>query len=547
MKNRKRVVIVAIMLILLQISLFSGNVIAEVIERSKDGISWSYDSETGKLTFSGSGEIGYWMKDNNRKENVTTIEIQDGVTSIGFSAFGECTGLTSIEIPNSVTSIGDFAFHDCTGLTSIEIPNSVTSIGDYAFDNCKGLTSIEIPNSVTSIGNYAFEDCTGLTSIEIPNSVTSIGNSAFEGCTGLTSIDVSDGNQNYCSENGVLYNKDKTVLVRYPIGKTDITYEIPASVTSIGYSAFKDCTGLTSIEIPASVTSIGYSAFKDCTGLTSIVIPNSVTSIGNSAFGGCERLTIYCNSNSTAQKYAQEKNIPCVTDDTPPILQLTQEGTYIKITATDNEGGVGLAKIPYSLDGKNWQTNNSIAVETSGEYEVFVKDKLVNVATRKINIDLDKPIINKIDTDGKKIIINARDEISGLAEKAYSLDGENWQASNTIEVAEAGTYRVFVKDAMGNIETGNVTVTEEQNNESGDGNNTSNPSGNQSDNTNENNTDGSNGNGSETNTNTPKEIGDTTTNKKFGQYGNTKRILLIISVLSVIGLISKKKMQKYRM
>ncbi|MDG1242989.1 MAG: leucine-rich repeat domain-containing protein, partial [Opitutae bacterium] len=85
------------------------------------------------------------------------------VTSIGGSAFYNCTGLTSVIIPGSVTSIGSSAFRACTGLTSVTIGNSVTSIGDYAFYNCSSLTSVTIPNSVTSIGEYAFSDCTGLT------------------------------------------------------------------------------------------------------------------------------------------------------------------------------------------------------------------------------------------------------------------------------------------------------------------------------------------------------------------------------------------------
>lgn len=102
------------------------------------------------------------------------------VTSIGFAAFSDCSGLTSIEIPNSVTSIGYAAFQDCTGLTSIAIPNSVTSIGAHAFNGCTGLMSIDIPNSVTSIGAYSFSSCTGLTSIAIPNSVTSIGYGVFQ-------------------------------------------------------------------------------------------------------------------------------------------------------------------------------------------------------------------------------------------------------------------------------------------------------------------------------------------------------------------------------
>ena len=220
------------------------------------------------------------------------------VTSIGGDAFRDCTGLTSITIPNSVTSIGGEAFRGCTGLTSITIPNSVTSIGTWAFNGCTGLTSITIGNSVTRIGVGAFEGCNGLTSITIPNSVTSISNWAFDRCTGLTSINVASENNYYSSNNGVLFNKKKTELIRYPQGKSQTSYTIPNSVTSIGYGAFSGCTGLTSITIPDSVTSIGSNAFEYCTGLTSITIPDSVTSIEQRAFWGCSGLTSITIPNS---------------------------------------------------------------------------------------------------------------------------------------------------------------------------------------------------------------------------------------------------------
>ena len=176
-------------------------------------------------------------------------------------------------------------------IKTVEIQNEVTSIGNYAFENCKSLTSIEISSNVTIIGDDAFAYCTNLTSIEIPSSVTSVGYYAFSECTSLNSINVDKSNQKYSSEDGILFDKDKKELIRYPTGKKEKEYNIPSSVTRIEWAAFSGCTSLTSIEIPSSVTSIGFAAFGSCTNLTRIEIPSSVTRIGSSAFHSCTSLT----------------------------------------------------------------------------------------------------------------------------------------------------------------------------------------------------------------------------------------------------------------
>ena len=235
-----------------------------------DNLTWSFDASTGKLAISGTGEMQnytYYAPWAEFQSVIQTVEISGGVTSIGDSAFYYCYSLTSIEIPSSVTNIGDSAFAGCSNLTSIEIPSRVASIGYNAFSGCSSLTSIEIPSGVTSIGNYAFSNCHG-----------------------LTSITVEDGNTFYASENGVLFNKDKTNLICYPAGKTEMEYSIPLSVTRIGDMAFSWCNSLTSIEIPSGVTSIGHYAFSNCHSLTSIEIPLSVTNIGFNVFSSCENL-----------------------------------------------------------------------------------------------------------------------------------------------------------------------------------------------------------------------------------------------------------------
>ena len=319
--------------------------------------------------------IAWYMFENCT--SLMSVTIPNSVTSIGRWAFRNCTNLTSISLSDSVTEIGDSAFNGCkkldyvyysgsesqwnaisidsdnapltsankrynickyavtggnitfdkatgeitdcdTSVTAANIPSkidgvAVTSIKWFAFYNCTNLTSVTIQSGVTSIDMEAFYKCENLTSVTIPNSVTSINSSAFSGCTSLKSINVANTNTAYCSVNGVLFNKDKIELIIYPEGKTEASYTIPNSVTSIGDRAFRSCTNLKSVAIPDSVKSIGRWAFYecanltnitmmngvisigertfcDCTSLTNISIPNSVTSIGDCAFSGCANL-----------------------------------------------------------------------------------------------------------------------------------------------------------------------------------------------------------------------------------------------------------------
>ena len=211
------------------------------------------------------------------RDKIHSVSIKDKVTSICEVAFVGCSNLTSVTIPNSVQAIGRYAFYDCKDLTSVIIPTSVKSIDDSAFKNCSGLISIIIPESIHIIDIQVFNNCSNLTSVTIPNSIQSIENAAFSGCKRLTSVfipssiskiadnafincptsfEVDSGNTFYSSDaEGVLYNKDKTVLQKYPEGKTNETFKIPKSVVSIGNSAFIYCN-LTSLIIPNSIVLI---------------------------------------------------------------------------------------------------------------------------------------------------------------------------------------------------------------------------------------------------------------------------------------------------
>lgn len=168
----------------------------------------------------------------------------------------------------------------------------VVKIDEYAFQFCENLTSIEIPDSVYIIGSNAFECCYSLEKIIIPKSVTSIGNMAFSFCHSLTNILVDSNNASFSNdENGVLFNKNKTVLIQYPIGILNTTYIIPNSVATVGSYAFSCCSYIEKITIPSNVITISDHAFAACNYLESLELSNGVTTIGNYAFSSCEALT----------------------------------------------------------------------------------------------------------------------------------------------------------------------------------------------------------------------------------------------------------------
>ena len=221
-----------------------------------ENVTYSFNSSTGTLTVSGTGEMTDFNADNR-------------------SPFQNNIQITTLIVQNGVTSIGDMAFWSCRNLSSITMAASVKTIGDGAFYGCNALVSYTPGSGVTTLRNRAFCNCTGLSEVTIKT--------AFSGCP-LTSITVTADNTVYDSrENCNAIIRTATNELIKGCGNTII----PDTVTGISDSAFHGCTDLTNITIPASVTTIGETAFGTCISLTSIHIPGGVNSIGERAFDSC--------------------------------------------------------------------------------------------------------------------------------------------------------------------------------------------------------------------------------------------------------------------
>ena len=234
-------------------------------------------------------------------KSLTNLTLSSKVSSIGISAFYYCDNLkdvryyiyddlatyiqnghpdfyvggikyywndqeiTTLEIPTSVTSIGNNAFYGCSGLTTLNLPSNVTSIGDRAFGGCSNLTSVDLPSSITKMGDFVFFYCEKLSNVNLPSDITTISTGAFGGCSSLQNIN------------------------------------LPSGVTTIGDNAFSDCSNLTNVTLPSALASIGDYAFRGCSNLTNVILPSAFTAIGNVAFSGCSNLAnVTLSSNITS-------------------------------------------------------------------------------------------------------------------------------------------------------------------------------------------------------------------------------------------------------
>ena len=277
---------------------------------------------------------GYTFRENS---SLVSVSIPDSVTTIDDYTFYKCRNLSSITIPKDVATIGNYSFYFCDSLTSIEFPEGLTSIGEYAFYGCDSLTSVEFPDSLMSIGEDAFYACDNLISVTIPTSLTNIGDFTFSNCQKLTDINVSEDNTAYSSLDGVLFNKDKSELIVYPKGKTDASYTIPDTVTTVSSTVF-DNPQLTSIRFGSGITSVPFLFSGYLSNLKEIILPTELTSINNYAF-------YYCNLSDVYYEGTEEQ--------------------WSKVTVETGNSGLDNARIHYNVDIENWEEHYGEPVVTT--------------------------------------------------------------------------------------------------------------------------------------------------------------------------------------
>ena len=171
-----------------------------------------------------------------------------------------------------------------------DIPQGVETIGCNAFVYCKDLVEVSIPDSVWEIGDQAFSGCGNLESVSVPASVICIGVDCFKDCDRLKAVHVDAENKVYASQDGVLFDKDFTVLLRYPAGKSGAHYDVPEGIVQVGWGAFEGSQALESVHIPSSVLLITDDAFCGCKALETVGFEEGLVTIADFAFMGCGSL-----------------------------------------------------------------------------------------------------------------------------------------------------------------------------------------------------------------------------------------------------------------
>ena len=305
-------------------------------------------------------------------------------------------GKTSVKVPDGVQTIGDSSFSGCKNLKSVSLPDSLKTIGSGAFQECESLTSVNIPEHVTEIGWDAFMYCRSLKTITIPASVESLRDVDFMRCTSLESINVDSANKNLVSVNGVLFNKDKTVLIQCPAKKTSVT--IPATVRAFSYYAFGDCADIKTLNIPASVEDIGN--LMNCKSLESITVDSNnknYSSVSGILYNKKKTELIICPRNKSGKVVIPDTveeiqwhafgNCKKITDvKLPASLKRVEYGAFNDCTAMKiDKMPNNLTSVAYKAFGNCTNLKSADMPKTLNYLDPFAFDGCTNLTA--INID----------------------------------------------------------------------------------------------------------------------------------------------------------------
>ena len=327
----------------------------EIIQKGRCGTFLEYEIKDGVLTITGTGRM-YDSPTFSGRDQITSVVISEGVTSIGTNAFQNCEKLTEVSLPSTVYELGSYSFSNCKSLTSVQLPDEITEIPECAFSNCTSLKEIGLPAALRIIGTEAFRNCNELSSVQFPETLETIGYSAFYSCNKLTSaelpeglisvgtsafydtglsgtvtipasvqdlgvgcfggntkiaaFEVADGNTEYKSAEGIIYSADGKTLILVPYGIAGTTFTVPETAVNIADRAFSGCSSLTEVIVPETVQSINTNAFATSGEKVTFTIKSTdCTFDGTAGSLDNSRLTLCGHDGSTTEELASKSGI----------------------------------------------------------------------------------------------------------------------------------------------------------------------------------------------------------------------------------------------
>ena len=300
-----------------------------------DELTYTFDSTTGTLTITGSGDMTDFDDDNVSpfagNENIKNIVIDEGVTSVGDNAFTDCTNVENVDLPTTLTNVGDSAFENCSSIEWLTVP-AETTYGEKAYEGCTSLKTVEIAatgampafaegdynapwyrdsvrnlilcDGIEIIGANSFENATNITSLSVPCDIpvnTESTSNAFRGMTSLKSITITPGTTGVMIDWSIYYKRSPWYVNS---GNLEMDITVSDGVTNISSNAFRQCANIDNVNLPASVKSIGEGAFSDCNSLATITINAADCEIADSPYTIKETAKIRGYEYSPAEDYA---------------------------------------------------------------------------------------------------------------------------------------------------------------------------------------------------------------------------------------------------